>query len=205
MSTAVHMHDVVFGYHAHSPVVHVKELSIDKGRRILLHGPSGTGKSTLLGMIAGVLVPQQGTCEVLGKELTELSHAARDRHRGSEMGYIFQSYNLIPYLSVKENIGLPCQAHTKRRMRILAPSLPEEISRIAVGLGLAEYLHRGTDRLDIGQQQRVAIARAIIGRPRLVIADEPTSSLDNDHREHFLHLLFEACEDVRATIPLCQS
>jgi len=200
MSSAVVMQDVSFGYEARAPIMHVKELQIEKGKRVFLHGSSGSGKTTLLGLISGVLLPQRGTCEVLGKELTQLSLSARDRHRGSEMGYIFQSFNLIPYLSVKENIELPCRVHTKRRKRITSSSLDEEVLRIAERLDLHDHLHRGVTKLSTGQQQRVAIARAMIGRPRLVIADEPTSSLDSDRQERFLHLLLEVCDEARATL-----
>lgn len=200
MSSAVNMQDVSFGYDAHTPVLRVKELQIEKGKRVFLHGASGSGKTTLLGLISGVLLPQQGTCEVLGKELTQLSLSARDRHRGSEMGYIFQSFNLIPYLTVRENIDLPCRVHTKRRKRIMASSLDEEVERIAERLDLAGFLDRGVMRLSTGQQQRVAIARAVIGGPRLVIADEPTSSLDSDRQERFLRLLLEVCDEARATL-----
>lgn len=200
MSSAVLMQDVSFGYEARAPIVQVKELQIDKGKRVFLHGSSGSGKTTLLGLMAGVLLPQRGTCEVLGKELTQLSLSARDRHRGSEMGYIFQSFNLIPYLSVKENIELPCRVHLKRRKRITAPTLDEEVARLAERLDIHDFLHRGVTRLSTGQQQRVAIARAMIGRPRLVIADEPTSSLDVDRQERFLQLLLEVCDEARATL-----
>ena len=200
MSSAVALQDVSFGYETGSPIVQVKELHIEKGKRVFLHGSSGSGKTTLLGLISGVLLPQRGSCEVLGKELTQLSLSPRDRHRGSEMGYIFQSFNLIPYLSVKENIELPCRVHAKRRKRITAPTLDEEVARIAERLDLHNYLGRGVTRLSTGQQQRVAIARAVIGRPRLVIADEPTSSLDSDRRESFLQLLLEVCDEARATL-----
>ncbi|RZU39018.1 ABC transporter ATP-binding protein [Edaphobacter modestus] len=200
MFSAVVMQDVSFGYEAHAPIMQVKEFNIEKGKRVFLHGSSGSGKTTLLGLIAGVLLPQHGTCEVLGKELTHLSLSARDRHRGSEMGYIFQSFNLIPYLSVKENIELPCRVHAKRLKRIAAPTLGDEVRRIAERLDLHHYLDRGVTKLSTGQQQRVAIARAVIGRPRLVIADEPTSSLDSDRQEAFLQLLLEVCDEARATL-----
>lgn len=200
MSFAVAMQDVSFGYEARAPIMQVKELQIEKGKRVFLRGSSGSGKTTLLGLIAGVLRPQQGSCEVLGKELTELSLSARDLHRGSEMGYIFQSFNLIPYLSVKENIELPCRVHSKRRKRITAPTLDEEVVRIARHLDLHDLLDRSVTRLSTGQQQRVAIARAMIGHPRLVIADEPTSSLDVDRQERFLELLLEICDEAKTTL-----
>jgi putative ABC transport system ATP-binding protein len=116
------------------------------------------------------------------------------------MGYIFQRFNLIPYLSVKENIELPCRIHAKRRKRIIAPTLEEEVRRIAERLDISQFLDRGVTRLSTGQQQRVAIARAVIGSPRLVIADEPTSSLDTDRQERFLQLLLEVCDEARATL-----
>src|SRR5258708_13989773 len=123
MPDAVHMHSVVFGYELGNPILQVDSLSVEEGKRVFLYGPSGSGKTTLLGLITGILHPQQGTCEVLGKEMTSLSMSARDEHRGSEMGYIFQSLNLIPYLSVRENIELPSRVHERRRNRITASTL----------------------------------------------------------------------------------
>jgi len=200
MPDAVHMQNVVFGYEPGNPILQIDDLRIAEGKRVFLYGPSGSGKTTLLGLITGILQPQQGTCEVLGKEMTRLSMSARDTHRGSEMGYIFQSFNLIPYLSVRQNIDLPCRVHERRRKRIIAPTLGQETIRIAERLEIAGVLDRGVKKLSTGQQQRVAIARAVIGRPSLVIADEPTSSLDTDRRERFLELLFEVCDEANATL-----
>ncbi len=200
MPDAVHMHHVVFGYEPGNPILKVDDLRVAEGKRVFLYGPSGSGKTTLLGLITGILQPQQGSCEVLGKEMTKLSMSARDKHRGSEMGYIFQSFNLIPYLSVRQNIDLPCRVHERRRKRILSPTLEQEVVRIAERLEIDTHLDRGVKKLSTGQQQRVAIARAVIGRPSLVIADEPTSSLDTDRRERFLELLFEVCDEASATL-----
>src|ERR1700739_4314683 len=118
ISEAIHLQNVVFGYDRRTPVLDVEELVVKTGKRVFLYGPSGSGKTTLLGLITGVLQPQQGSCMVLGKELTTMSTPARDRHRGSQMGYIFQSFNLIPYLTVRQNVALPCQAHERRRRNI---------------------------------------------------------------------------------------
>lgn len=197
---AVHLQDIWFSYERNTPLLHVEELRIDEGERVFLYGPSGSGKTTLLGLIAGVLRADKGTVEVLGKDLRSLSASARDTHRGSQMGYIFQSFNLIPYLSVKENIALPCQVHSARRKRIVASSIDAEVSRIAKRLDIEEFLHRPVTRLSTGQQQRVAIARAVMGTPPLVIADEPTSSLDRNRQESFLNLLVEVCDEARATL-----
>lgn len=129
-----------------------------------------------------------------------MSASALDEYRGSEMGYIFQSFNLIPYLSVRENIELPCRVHRRRRQRIASASLEQETERIARRLDIDGFLDRSVRKLSTGQQQRVAIARAVIGRPPLVIADEPTSSLDANRREQFLDLLFEVCDEANATV-----
>jgi putative ABC transport system ATP-binding protein len=202
MSTleAIHLKNVVFGYDPRTPVLRVNELIVETGKRVFLYGPSGSGKTTLLGLITGVLQPQQGSCMVLGKEMTQMSMSARDQHRGSEMGYIFQSFNLIPYLTVRENVALPCQVHARRRKHIVAPTLAMEVERLVRRLNLEAFLDRGVKKLSTGQQQRVAIARAVIGKPSLVIADEPTSSLDTDRQQAFLELLFEVCDEAQATL-----
>lgn len=197
---AIHLKNVVFGYDPRTPVLCVDELVVATARRVFLYGPSGSGKTTLLGLITGVLTPQQGSCSVLGKEMTKMSAPARDRHRGAEMGYIFQSFNLIPYLTVRQNVALPCHVHKRRRHNIVARSVHQEVERLMRRLGLEAYLDRNVRRLSTGQQQRVAIARAVIGKPRLVIADEPTSALDTDRRADFLDMLFEVCDEAQATL-----
>ena len=198
--SAVHLQDVTFSYEQNAPLLQIDELLIDEGERVFLYGPSGSGKTTLLGIVAGVLRADTGEVQVLGKDMRRMSPSARDRHRGAEMGYIFQSFNLIPYLSVRENIALPCYVHARRMKRIMASTLDGEIARIAGRLDLAEFLHKPVTKLSTGQQQRVAIARAVIGAPRLVIADEPTSSLDRDRQESFLRLLIEVCDEARSTL-----
>lgn len=199
-SEAIHLQNVVFGYDRQTPVLHVDELTVKTGKRVFLYGPSGSGKTTLLGLITGILQPQQGSCKVLGKEMTGMSMSARDQLRGSEMGYIFQSFNLIPYLTVRQNVALPCQVHKRRRKNIVAPTVAEEVERLIKRLELETHLDRGVKKLSTGQQQRVAIARAVIGKPSLVIADQPTSSLDTDRQQAFLELLFEVCNEANATL-----
>ena len=195
---AVHIEGLSFGYTPEQPVLRIKELSIASGRRVFLYGPSGSGKTTFLSMISGVLVPQLGTVMVLGQDLTRSSPSARDTLRGSQIGYIFQGFNLIPYLTVAENIALPCNLHRARRARIRAATVGEEVLRLTQRLGIHAQLDAAVTKLSMGQQQRVAIARAIIGAPELVIADEPTSSLDTDARDAFLELLNEAVDTAEA-------
>ncbi len=197
---AIQLENVTFGYEPRTPLLRISKLVIEAGRRVFLYGPSGCGKTTLLGLITGVLKPQEGNCIVLGKEMTKLSAPARDRHRGSEMGYIFQSFNLIPCLSVLQNVALPCRVHKLRRRRIVHSTVTQEAVHLLTRLGMEKHLDRNVSQLSTGQQQRVAIARAVIGRPNLVIADEPTSSLDSDSRQIFMDLLFEFCNETHATL-----
>ena len=195
---SVHLNGVTFSFKNGSPVLDIEELRIGAGQSVFLHGPSGSGKTTLLSIISGVLTPRSGTVRVLGQELTSISASARDTLRGSRIGYIFQGFNLVPYLSVAENIALPCNLHAERRARIVAATLLGEVVRLARRLEIERSLHEAVTKLSVGQQQRVAIARAMIGSPALLIADEPTSSLDTDRRDQFLDLLTEMAGEARA-------
>jgi putative ABC transport system ATP-binding protein len=197
---AISFRNVRFGYRKTEPVIHVPSFDVIAGDRIFLYGPSGSGKTTFLSLISGILLPQEGEISVLGRTITRLSASSRDELRGSEIGYIFQRLNLIPYLTVAENIALPCQLHAGRRKRITSGSIAEEIERLATRLDIRAKLSSSVDRLSAGQQQRVAIARAIIGSPSIVIADEPTSSLDSARRDAFLALLTEIAEEVGTTL-----
>jgi len=181
-------------------VLHIPSFRVTQGEHAFLYGPSGSGKTTLLGLVAGVLEVQDGAVSVLGQDLARISPAARDRFRSTHLGYIFQLFNLISYLSVEENIMLPCQVSAERRARLNGADLRKEARRLAEHLDLGPYLNRNVLELSVGQQQRVAAARAMIGRPALLIADEPTSALDHDHRGQFLDLLFEQCDAAGTTL-----
>jgi putative ABC transport system ATP-binding protein len=189
-----------FSYRPGTPVVHIESLSVARGERLFLFGPSGSGKTTLLGLLAGVLTPDAGRIEIDGVDIATLSSRPRDRFRGDRIGYLFQLFNLIPYLSVSENITLPCRLNAGRRARLGVESADEAARRLARGLEIEELLGRPVTELSVGQQQRVAAARALIGRPPLVIADEPTSALDSDLREQFVRLLFAQAQEAGATV-----
>ncbi len=164
---------------------------------MLLVGPSGGGKSTLLSLLAGVVTPQQGSIGVLGTDLGSLSRSARDRFRANHFGIIFQQFNLLPYASVVDNVVLPLHFSKQRRARVVAERpVEEEARRLLQRLGLDAMSIEGAraSDLSVGQQQRVAAARALIGAPELIIADEPTSSLDRGHQVAFLDLLFADLE-----------
>lgn len=197
---AVGVANLRFGYGGGPHVLDIPALRIGRGERTFLYGPSGSGKTTLLGVLAGVLAANGGSVRVLGNDLTRMSAGGRDAFRGEHIGYIFQMFNLIPYLSVRENIKLPCQLNGNRMRRLGSTSLDEAAGRLASRLEIADHLDRPATELSVGQQQRVAAARALIGAPELVIADEPTSSLDEDRRLRFIDLLFEACSEAGSTL-----
>jgi putative ABC transport system ATP-binding protein len=186
------------------PVLNIAALQINQGERVFLRGPSGSGKSTLLNLLAGVALPQAGVLRVLGQELSALGSAQRDHFRAHHIGFIFQMFNLIPYLSVVENVTLPCRFSDKRKHKVLAQadSLEQEAIRLLGHLDMAhsDVLHKPVNELSVGQQQRVAAARALIGSPELVIADEPTSSLDADRSSAFIDLLFLECDNANSTM-----
>jgi putative ABC transport system ATP-binding protein len=175
-------------------VLSISSFDLARGERCFLRGPSGTGKTTLLSLLGGVVVPDAGTVTINGTELGKMSGPKRDRFRADQIGYIFQMFNLIPYLSPVQNVLLPCRFSAVRKQRIGGP--PDvEAARLLTQLGLDQSLinRRTAAALSVGQQQRVAAARALIGNPALVIADEPTSSLDSDARSAFIELLFDEC------------
>jgi putative ABC transport system ATP-binding protein len=197
---AVEFEGLRFRYEGGPEILHIPSLAIGHKERIFLYGPSGSGKTTLLGLLAGVLRATAGSVRVLGRDLTRLSSAQRDAFRGSHIGYIFQLFNLIPYLSVSENIVLPCRLYGERRQRLGGQSLEAAARVAAERLGIVPLLHQQVTRLSVGEQQRVAAARALIGAPGVILADEPTSSLDHDHRERFLELLFECTDEAGSTL-----
>jgi putative ABC transport system ATP-binding protein len=202
----VEIRDLEFSYHSnlsnpgHPPVLRIPELQIRKGEKVFIYGPSGTGKTTLLGLLAGVLSVKKGSIRLLGQDLAKMAPSERDRFRGNHIGYVFQMFNLIPYLNVRDNIMLSAQLNSVRQLRLEKSTVRAEAERLAGELGLERLLEKPVTELSVGQQQRVAVARAILGSPELIIADEPTSALDYDHREKFLQLLFKECTQTRSTV-----
>lgn len=197
--------DLRFAWQPDGPtVVDLPRLDIAPGERVFIEGPSGSGKSTLLALLAGVTVATTGEVRVLEQRLDRLGRVARDRFRADHIGYIFQSFNLIPYLSVVENVTLPGRFSRQRRERAMtrSGSVAAEARRLLDHLDMAraDVLQRPVTELSVGQQQRVAAARALMGSPQLVIADEPTSALDSDLREAFVGLLFAECAASGATL-----
>lgn len=202
MNPVVHLSQISFQYPgAHRPTLKIDNFEIKKGEKVFLFGPSGCGKSTLLEILSGILIPQFGKVQILGRDFTKMTSAERDHFRAEHLGYVFQSFNLIPYLNVRENIELPLQLCPSRGEKI-GDSLrrKSEFNHIVASLGIDHLIDQQVTQLSVGQAQRVAVARALYGRPELILADEPTSSLDFDHREKFIQLLFKICSEYQTTV-----
>jgi putative ABC transport system ATP-binding protein len=200
----VQMTDVVFTWPGRNAfTLAIDRFTLDKGERLLVAGPSGGGKSTFLSLLAGIITPQQGSINVLGTDIARLGGMARDRFRAAHMGIIFQMFNLLPYGSVIDNAVLPLSFSPERLKRTEAGGGPAAAAaRLLESLGIEPSLIDGASaaNLSVGQQQRVAAARALIGSPELIIADEPTSSLDRNRQQAFLDLLFADIAAANATL-----
>ena len=178
----------------------IENLCVSQGEHLFIKGPSGCGKSTLLSLLTGINTISDGELNVLGQELSCLSSVQRDRFRADHIGYIFQQFNLLPYLSVIENIVLPCHFSSYRRNNV-SGDLQQTARDLLTQLRLPESLWDApVNHLSMGQQQRVAVARALIGKPSLIIADEPTSALDQDNRTHFIQLLLSQVNQTNTTL-----
>ncbi|MCL4108725.1 UNVERIFIED_CONTAM: hypothetical protein GTU68_049066, partial [Idotea baltica] len=169
--------------------LHVASFSLARSETVLLLGESGSGKSTLLSLICGTTLADSGRVSVAGHNIASLTAGKRDRFRAEQIGLIFQQFNLLPFANVQDNILLPLWFAPERRKRVI--DLKAEVNRLCHELDLPEGVATArAGALSVGQQQRVAAARALIGTPPLMIADEPTSSLDAATQARFLELLF---------------
>ena len=179
---------------ARQMVVDLPSLALEEKAQTALSGDSGSGKTTLLHLIAGILKPDTGSITLDGTDLARLSESERDRCRARKIGYIFQTFNLLPAFTSLENVllGMSFGAGADR-------GFAETLLR---RVGLAERLHHYPRQLSTGQQQRVAVARALANRPRLVLADEPTGNLDHVNAREALRLIREACRENQAALLL---
>lgn len=180
-----------------TPVLNIPSWSLPQGEQVFVHGASGSGKSTLLSLLSGVLPASEGEVSVLGQSLTQMSSLQRDRFRANHIGYVFQQFNLIPYLNAVENIRLAHQFSEQSNATAIMGSIEALLSKLNIAKG---DWSKPANNLSIGQQQRVAIARALINSPELLIADEPTSSLDQPNRDAFMALLRAIVEENKMTL-----
>jgi putative ABC transport system ATP-binding protein len=202
MNASIEIEDIEFAYGSRGgqsqPILRIQKLDVRSSEKIFIFGPSGSGKTTLLGLLTAVLPVSSGRIKLLGQDLSKMSASERDRFRGVHLGYIFQMFNLIPYLSVIENIALSCNLNPARKKKL--KDVRVEAWQLAHDLGLEDVVEKKVTELSFGQQQRVAAARALLGAPEIIIADEPTSALDADQRERFLKLLLSEAEKNKSTV-----
>jgi len=185
------------------PLFAIAELTLQQGETLFIGGPSGCGKTSLLSLITGIQVAQHGTCRVLGTTMNQLSPSDRDQFRGEHLGLIFQQFNLLPFLTVQENIELPSKLFDRRfkKSTQLFGSVQAHVDRLCDALHLEPALrHRRANLLSVGEQQRVAAARALLGCPSLIVADEPTSALDEDNKIDFLNLLLSTASAQKTSV-----
>ena len=196
---SIQLKDVQFSY-PESPgktVLNIKDWSVATHEQVFVHGPSGGGKSTLLNLLSGMLKPNSGELSVFGQRLDTMSGRQRDRFRANHIGYIFQQFNLIPYLDAVDNIQLAHQFSNKATKA----ELRKEITGLLATFHIDQAdWHKPVSTLSMGQQQRIAIARAMINKPELLIADEPTSSLDQANRDVFMSELMAMVSENKTTL-----
>lgn len=175
------------------PVLHGLDLQVRRGEFVVIMGPSGCGKTTLLNVLGLMLHPTRAAAvRIAGQETHDLSDAARTRLRREMLGFVFQRFNLLPTVSVRRNVALPLQIRN-------VPA-DGQVTDVIERVGLREYMHKKPGRLSVGQQQRVAIARAVVGRPALLLADEPTGNLDSANAGAVLDLLKQVHQEDGLTI-----
>lgn len=175
-------------------VVDIPQFVLEEKQQVALRGESGSGKTTFLNMIAGILRPDAGSILINGRDVAQLSESARDRFRAENLGYIFQTFNLLQGYSALENVLLG--------MKFGPGANRNFASNLLKRVGLADKMGHLPRQLSTGQQQRVAVARALANRPKLVLADEPTGNLDSKNAREVLQLIREACAENGAALLL---
>jgi putative ABC transport system ATP-binding protein len=175
------------------PILNIAEFGLQSGEQAALLGPSGGGKSTLLNVIAGITMPDSGSVTIDEIEITRLHEVGRDRLRAQKIGFVFQTFNLLPAFTALENVLLGMSFSGKRIDRRRAEELLENV-------GLSHRLHHRPAKMSVGEQQRVAVARALANKPSLLLADEPTANVDVKNQQTILDLICGACRDNKVSL-----
>ncbi len=193
----IHISKLHFRYPEGDFALRVSELSVARGETVAMIGPSGSGKTTLLSLMAGIRTAQTGDIRTAGKALSALDEHARRDFRIRAMGLVFQEFELLEYLSVLDNILLPFRISPALR---LDGAVRQRATELAREVGLSDKLDRHANLLSQGEKQRVAVCRALLGRPPLILADEPTGNLDPTNKDHVLDILFGYTRSSDATL-----
>src|SRR5580704_11540807 len=175
------------------PILNISEFTLQSGEQTALLGPSGGGKTTLLNVIAGITMPDAGAVTIDGIDITRLHEVGRDRFRAQKIGFVFQTFNLLPAFTALENVLLGMSFSGKRVDRARAVELLGKV-------GLSHRLDHRPARMSVGEQQRVAVARALVNRPSLLLADEPTANVDVKNQDLILDLIREACAESKVAL-----
>ena len=175
------------------PILNIAEFGLQSGEQAALLGPSGGGKTTLLNVIAGITMPDSGSVTIDEIEITRLHEVGRDRLRAQKIGFVFQTFNLLPAFTALENVLLGMSFSGKRIDRRRAEELLENV-------GLSHRLHHRPAKMSVGEQQRVAVARALANKPSLLLADEPTANVDVKNQQTILDLICGACRDNKVSL-----
>lgn len=189
MQSVLSFNHVEFGWLEGKIDLNIKQISFQKSSKYFIYGPSGSGKSTLLNLLTGFIKPNSGEIILFSKDITKLSDRQLNNYRANHIGFVFQSFNLIPYLTAEENIKLPLQ--------FLKKSPAFDLNQMAIKLNLQDRLSLKTELLSHGEQQRVALLKALISSPEILVCDEPTSALDSEVETQFFEVLFsDLCKDM---------
>lgn len=175
------------------PILDIPSFELGPGEQMVLVGPSGCGKTTLLHVIAGISRPESGHVKIDGWDITLMSEAEVDRFRAENIGYVFQTFNLLPGFTALENVMLGMRFARGRVDRVRARQLLERV-------GLGHRLHHKPTALSVGEQQRVSVARALANRPKLLLADEPTANVDAGHQQQIVDLLQQTCQEENVAL-----
>lgn len=193
----VEVDELEFGYRDGEFLLRTQALSVARGQTVALIGPSGTGKTTLLNLLAGILVPREGQIRINRTTVSSLSDGARRDFRLRTMGLVFQEFELLEYLSVLDNILLPYRISSALA---LTADVRQRACTLAEDVGLGGKVGRRPGQLSQGERQRVALCRALLPRPPLVLADEPTGNLDPANRDRTLSIVFDYLRAQHATL-----
>ncbi len=177
------------------PILDVPNFAVGEGEQLALVGQSGCGKTTLLHIIAGITRPDSGQVQISGRDIAKLPEAGRDWFRAQHIGYVFQTFNLLPGFSALENVLLGMTFGVERADRNRARQLLERV-------GLGQRASHKPAMLSVGEQQRVSVARALANRPQLLLADEPTASVDSGHQRQIIDLIRDTCREHRVALVL---
>ena len=202
-SLAIDIHNLKLAFNGRN-CIDIPSLHVRRGDAVLLFGENGSGKTTLLKLLSGLLEPDSGDIQILGRDLATMNRREKDHFRADQIGYVFQSLNLMPYLTALENILLPCGFSSRKRQIVDRSEFSREYEayQFMARLKLEDpmRLRHKTDHLSKGLQQRIAVARALIGNPDLILADEPASAMGSYSQRLVYELLIDHARETNATL-----